>query len=111
MSVSRRCVFRSAAVLLPFLLFAGALAAGAEGDSLAERVQRVWDALADGSIRLPPIERHSLEAAAEAHARLRLGTILELRKDAKGALAEYRMASRLDPALADAKAGVARLGG
>lgn len=37
---------------------------------LAERAQRVWDALADGSIRLPPIERHSLEAAAQAHARL-----------------------------------------
>ena len=37
---------------------------------LAERAQRVWDALADGSIQLPPIERHSLEAAAQAHARL-----------------------------------------
>jgi NADPH2:quinone reductase len=37
---------------------------------LAERAQRVWDALADGRIRLPPIERHSLEAAAQAHARL-----------------------------------------
>ncbi|VTU17112.1 Quinone oxidoreductase 1 [Variovorax sp. PBL-H6] len=37
---------------------------------LAERAQRVWDALADGSIRLPPIERHSLESAAQAHARL-----------------------------------------
>jgi NADPH2:quinone reductase len=37
---------------------------------LAERAQRVWDALADGSIELPPIERHSLEAAAQAHARL-----------------------------------------
>ncbi|OUL98243.1 hypothetical protein A8M77_32600 [Variovorax sp. JS1663] len=37
---------------------------------LAERAQRVWDALAEGSIRLPPIERHSLESAAQAHARL-----------------------------------------
>ncbi|WP_083745622.1 SRPBCC family protein [Variovorax sp. KK3] len=37
---------------------------------LAERAQRVWDALADGSIELPPIERHSLESAAQAHARL-----------------------------------------
>jgi NADPH:quinone reductase-like Zn-dependent oxidoreductase len=37
---------------------------------LAERAQRVWNALADGSIRLPPIERYSLEAAAQAHARL-----------------------------------------
>jgi NADPH:quinone reductase-like Zn-dependent oxidoreductase len=30
----------------------------------------VWDALADGSIKLPPIERHSLEAAVRAHERL-----------------------------------------
>jgi NADPH:quinone reductase-like Zn-dependent oxidoreductase len=30
----------------------------------------VWDALADGTIRPPPIERFSLEAAAQAHARL-----------------------------------------
>jgi NADPH:quinone reductase-like Zn-dependent oxidoreductase/uncharacterized protein YndB with AHSA1/START domain len=37
---------------------------------LAERAQRVWDALADGTIRPPPIERFSLEAAAQAHARL-----------------------------------------
>ncbi|GAA4343732.1 hypothetical protein GCM10023165_26420 [Variovorax defluvii] len=37
---------------------------------LAERAQRVWDALGDGSIRLPPIERHSLESAARAHERL-----------------------------------------
>ncbi|HEX4508737.1 MAG TPA: SRPBCC family protein [Burkholderiaceae bacterium] len=37
---------------------------------LAERAQRVWTALADGVIRLPPIERYSLEAAAQAHARL-----------------------------------------
>jgi NADPH:quinone reductase-like Zn-dependent oxidoreductase len=37
---------------------------------LAERAQRLWDALADGSLRRPPIERHSLEAAAQAHERL-----------------------------------------
>ncbi|MGJ7508415.1 SRPBCC family protein [Variovorax sp. GT1P44] len=38
--------------------------------SLAERAQRVWNALADGAIRLPPIERFSLESAAQAHTRL-----------------------------------------
>ena len=38
--------------------------------SLAERAGRVWDALADGTLKAPPIERHSLGAAAEAHARL-----------------------------------------
>jgi NADPH2:quinone reductase len=37
---------------------------------LAERAQRVWNALADGTIKRPPIERYSLEAAAQAHARL-----------------------------------------
>ncbi|MDM0111551.1 SRPBCC family protein [Variovorax sp. J22R133] len=37
---------------------------------LAERAQRVWNGLADGAIRLPPIERFSLDAAARAHARL-----------------------------------------
>jgi NADPH:quinone reductase-like Zn-dependent oxidoreductase/uncharacterized protein YndB with AHSA1/START domain len=37
---------------------------------LVERAQRVWDALADGAIRLPPIERYALGAAAQAHARL-----------------------------------------
>ncbi|CAN5746260.1 hypothetical protein BH11PSE13_BH11PSE13_05200 [soil metagenome] len=37
---------------------------------LAERAQRVWNALADGIIKAPVIERFSLEAAAEAHARL-----------------------------------------
>ncbi len=37
---------------------------------LAERAQRVWDALADGTIKAPPIERYSLDAAAQAHARL-----------------------------------------
>ncbi len=37
---------------------------------LAERAQRVWDALADGTLKAPPIERHPLDAAAAAHARL-----------------------------------------
>ncbi len=37
---------------------------------LAMRSQRIWEALAGGSIQLPPIERHGLEAAAAAHARL-----------------------------------------
>ena len=37
---------------------------------LAERAQRVWNALADGVIKPPTIERFSLEAAAQAHARL-----------------------------------------
>ena len=38
--------------------------------ALQQRAARVWAALADGSIKLPPIERHSLESAAAAHARL-----------------------------------------
>jgi NADPH:quinone reductase len=38
--------------------------------ALQQRAARLWSALADGSIRLPPIERHSLESAAAAHARL-----------------------------------------
>lgn len=37
---------------------------------LAERAARVWRALADGAIRLPPIERFALESAAQAHAKL-----------------------------------------
>jgi NADPH:quinone reductase-like Zn-dependent oxidoreductase len=37
---------------------------------LAERANRVWAALADGSIIAPPIERYTLDAAARAHARL-----------------------------------------
>lgn len=45
---------------------------------LAERAQRVWDGLANGNLigknggntRHPPIERHALAAAAQAHARL-----------------------------------------
>ena len=42
----------------------------AERGQLAERAQRVWGALADGTIKAPPIERFSLDAAAQAHARL-----------------------------------------
>jgi NADPH:quinone reductase len=38
--------------------------------ALQQRASRLWAALADGSIMLPPIERHSLESAAAAHARL-----------------------------------------
>jgi NADPH:quinone reductase-like Zn-dependent oxidoreductase/uncharacterized protein YndB with AHSA1/START domain len=38
--------------------------------ALAERAQRVWDALADGTLKRPMIERYSLDAAAQAHARL-----------------------------------------
>jgi NADPH2:quinone reductase len=42
----------------------------ADPAQLAARAQRVWAALADGSIRLPPIERWSLDAVAQAHERL-----------------------------------------
>jgi hypothetical protein len=38
--------------------------------ALPQRASRLWAALADGSIKLPPIERHWLESAAAAHARL-----------------------------------------
>ncbi|MGL6108583.1 MAG: SRPBCC family protein [Rubrivivax sp.] len=38
--------------------------------TLAERAQRLWDALADGTLSAPAIERHSLDAAAAAHQRL-----------------------------------------
>lgn len=38
--------------------------------ALALRAGRLWAALADGSIVPPPIERWTLDAAAEAHARL-----------------------------------------
>jgi NADPH2:quinone reductase len=38
--------------------------------ALQQRASRLWAALADGSVKLPPIERHSLESAAAAHARL-----------------------------------------
>jgi NADPH:quinone reductase len=37
---------------------------------LNERASRVWNAIADGTIKVPPIERHSLEAVTNAHARL-----------------------------------------
>jgi NADPH:quinone reductase len=39
-------------------------------DALAERAGRLWAALADGTLPLPAIERHALDAAADAHARL-----------------------------------------
>jgi NADPH2:quinone reductase len=37
---------------------------------LERRATRLWAALADGTLRMPPVERHSLAGAAEAHARL-----------------------------------------
>ncbi len=37
---------------------------------MAQRAQRVWDALDSGALKMPPIERYSLEAAPQAHARL-----------------------------------------
>ncbi len=37
---------------------------------LAERARRLWAALDTGAVKLPPIERWSLEAAARAHERL-----------------------------------------
>ena len=37
---------------------------------MAERAQRLWAALADGSIKAPPLESWSLAAAARAHERL-----------------------------------------
>jgi NADPH:quinone reductase-like Zn-dependent oxidoreductase len=39
-------------------------------EALAERARRVWAAVADGTLVLPPIERHPLDGAARAHARL-----------------------------------------
>jgi NADPH:quinone reductase-like Zn-dependent oxidoreductase len=39
-------------------------------EQLAERAQRLWDALADGTLPRPAIERHALDAAADAHLRL-----------------------------------------
>ncbi len=42
----------------------------ADAARLAERAQRVWHALEDGSLKRPPIERYALSAAAQAHARL-----------------------------------------
>lgn len=37
---------------------------------MQERTRRLWAALADGSIRAPLVERHTLDAAADAQARL-----------------------------------------
>ena len=37
---------------------------------LDARAQRLWSALADGTVHKPLLERHSLEAAAQAHQRL-----------------------------------------
>ncbi|MBL8345130.1 MAG: SRPBCC family protein [Rubrivivax sp.] len=37
---------------------------------LERRAARLWAALADGALRVPPVERHSLAGATEAHARL-----------------------------------------
>ncbi|HEY6134379.1 MAG TPA: zinc-binding dehydrogenase, partial [Rubrivivax sp.] len=42
----------------------------ASATQLAERTQRLWAALGDGTLKLPPIERYALDAAAQAHARL-----------------------------------------
>ena len=39
-------------------------------EQLAERAQRLWDTLADGTLPRPAIERHALDAAADAHLRL-----------------------------------------
>jgi NADPH:quinone reductase-like Zn-dependent oxidoreductase len=39
-------------------------------EALNERATRLWAALADGTLRVPPIERHALDAAAQAHERL-----------------------------------------
>ena len=37
---------------------------------LEQRANRLWAALADGTVRMPPIERFTLDAAAQAHERL-----------------------------------------
>ena len=42
----------------------------ADHAQLTERAQRVWEALANGSIKAPMIERYPLAAAAQAHTRL-----------------------------------------
>ena len=39
-------------------------------EALAERACRLWAALADGTLSPPVIERHALDAAGDAHARL-----------------------------------------
>ena len=46
------------------------MAYAAPAGQLEKRAQRLWAAMADGSVRLPPIERFTLDAAAQAHARL-----------------------------------------
>jgi NADPH:quinone reductase len=46
------------------------LAYTAQASALAARAQRLWAALQSGAIKLPPIERHTLDAAADAHTRL-----------------------------------------
>jgi NADPH:quinone reductase-like Zn-dependent oxidoreductase len=38
--------------------------------ALNERAAALWQALADGTIKAPPIERHALDAAGRAHERL-----------------------------------------
>jgi len=38
--------------------------------ALAARADALWQALTDGTLKVPPIERHALDAAAQAHARL-----------------------------------------
>ena len=38
--------------------------------ALRERAERLWAALADGTLKPPPIERHALDAAGAAQARL-----------------------------------------
>jgi NADPH:quinone reductase-like Zn-dependent oxidoreductase len=42
----------------------------ATASALRARAERVWQALRDGAIRMPPVERHALSAASEAHQRL-----------------------------------------
>ena len=46
------------------------MAYAAPPGQLEKRAQRLWAAMADGSVRLPPVERFTLDAAAQAHARL-----------------------------------------
>ncbi|NRF68799.1 SRPBCC family protein [Aquincola sp. S2] len=42
----------------------------ASREALVERAERLWAAIDTGALKVPPIETHALEAAAEAHARL-----------------------------------------
>jgi NADPH:quinone reductase len=46
------------------------MAYAAVAGQLEQRTQRLWAALANGSLRVPPIERYTLEAAGQAHTRL-----------------------------------------